>query len=162
MGRARGMAICNINVTTSASAADWYSSKPDRCSTRVASRTIASVISISYSEFKSRTFRFRGDSTTGLSCDRHSTPRLAFVIYIIANLFAHDKHYLTFDSTEVSGLCDQLKWIEKFPWGGTVGEKPTSPRNRYIATIMHLYSFLAVGVGKPIRYSEGPFSELYA
>ena len=81
---------------------------------------------------------------------------------IIRNFFAHDKGHLTFDDEEVSALCNQLKWIDDYPWG--VGEKPDTPRSRYVETIKYLYPFLTVGVGKPIRYSTAiyPFSEMYA
>jgi hypothetical protein len=81
----------------------------------------------------------------------------------IRNFFAHDRSHLTFDDEDISALCDQLKWIDDFPWGGVVGEKPDTPRGRYIETVKHLYPFLTVGVGKPIRYSTAiyPFSEMY-
>jgi hypothetical protein len=82
----------------------------------------------------------------------------------IRNLFAHDRGHLTFDDNIVSELCNQLKWIDNFPWGGIVGEKPINARGRYVETIKHLYPFLTVGVGRPIKYSTAlfPFSELYA
>lgn len=82
----------------------------------------------------------------------------------IRNFFAHDRSHLTFDDTDVSALCYQLKWIEDFPWGGVVGEKPSTPRQRYIETVKHIYPFLTVGVGRPIRYSTAiaPLSEMYA
>jgi len=82
----------------------------------------------------------------------------------IRNLFAHDRSHLTFHDEVVSGLCDQIKWIGNFPWGGVVGEKPTTPRAQYIETIKHLFPFLTVGIGKPIKYSTAifPFSEMYA
>jgi hypothetical protein len=82
----------------------------------------------------------------------------------IRNFFAHDRGHLTFDDADVSKLCDQLKWIDDFPWGGLVGARPTTARARYIETVKHLYPFLTVGVGKPIKYSTAiyPFSEMYA
>jgi hypothetical protein len=82
----------------------------------------------------------------------------------IRNFFAHDKGHLTFDDKDVTALCDQLKWIDSFPWGSVVGEKPKTARGRYIETIKHLYPFLTVGIGKPIMYSTAiyPFSEMYA
>ncbi len=82
----------------------------------------------------------------------------------IRNFFAHDRGHLTFDDRDVSALCDQLRWIDDFPWGGIVGEKPGTPRSRYIETVKHLYPFLTVGVGKPIKYSASiyPFTEMYA
>lgn len=82
----------------------------------------------------------------------------------IRNFFAHDRGHLTFDDKDVSALCDQLNWIDNFPWGGVSGEKPKTARNRYVETIKHLYPYLTVGVGKPIRYSTAifPFSEMYA
>jgi len=82
----------------------------------------------------------------------------------IRNFFAHERSHLTFDDPDVVGLCDQLKWIDEFPWGGLVGEKPTTPRIRYVETVRHFYPYLTVGVGKPIKYSTAikPFSEMYA
>jgi hypothetical protein len=80
----------------------------------------------------------------------------------IRNFFAHDKGHLTFDDEDVSGLCKQLKWIERYPWGGVAGEKPASARAQYVETIQYLYAFLATGVGNPVRYRESPFPELWA
>jgi hypothetical protein len=82
----------------------------------------------------------------------------------IRNFFAHDRGHLTFDDRDVSALCDHLKWIDDYPWGGLAGEKPSTARSRYIETVKHLYPFLTVGVGKPIKYSTSvyPFSEMYA
>jgi hypothetical protein len=82
----------------------------------------------------------------------------------IRNFFAHDRSHLTFGDGDVSTLCHQLKWIDAFPWGGVIGDKPSTPRGRYIETVKHLYPFLTVGVGRPIRYSTAidPFSEMYS
>jgi DNA-binding MltR family transcriptional regulator len=82
----------------------------------------------------------------------------------IRNLFAHDRGHLTFDDREASALCDQLKWIDRLSWGGVLGESPTSARDKYVGTIKHLFPFLTVGIGRPIRYSTSifPFSEMYA
>lgn len=81
----------------------------------------------------------------------------------IRNFFAHDKGHLTFEDKDVRALCDQLKWIEDRSWGGILGEKPDSPRKRYIETIKNFYPFLTVGVGKPITYKAfKPFSEMFA
>lgn len=82
----------------------------------------------------------------------------------IRNLFAHDRSHLTFDDHVVSTLCDQIMWIDNFPWGGVVGEKPKAPRGRYVETIKHLYPFLTVGIGHPIKYSTAlsPFDKMYA
>lgn len=82
----------------------------------------------------------------------------------IRNLFAHDRGHLTFDDAVASNLCAQIKWISQYPWGGLVGPEPASPRAQYIATVKHLFPFLTVGVGMPIRYKDSmsAFSEMYA
>jgi hypothetical protein len=82
----------------------------------------------------------------------------------IRNFFAHDKGHLTFEDPDVCGLCDRLKWIDSFPWGGLIGEKPTTARERYIETVKHIYPHLTVGVGKPIRYLTAiwSFSEMFS
>jgi hypothetical protein len=82
----------------------------------------------------------------------------------IRNLFAHDRGHLTFDDDVASKLCAQLKWIGHFPWGGVVGSAPASSRDQYVETVKHLFPFLTVGVGRPIRYLDSPFpfSEMYA
>jgi hypothetical protein len=81
----------------------------------------------------------------------------------IRNFFAHDRGHLTFDDKDVFGLCNQLKWIDRYPWGGLVGQKPTTARGRYVETVRNLYPYLTVGVGNPIRYSTAidPLSKLY-
>ncbi len=84
------------------------------------------------------------------------------VVRHVRNFFVHEKGHLTFDDSDVAELCDQLNWLNRFPWGGEFKTKPTSPRDRYIQTVMNYYAFLATGVGNPIRYSEFPDSLLYA
>lgn len=81
----------------------------------------------------------------------------------VRNFFAHDRSHLTFDDKDVSALCDQLKWIKKFPWGGVVGEEPSTSRERYIETVKSFFPYLTVGVGHPIKYSTAidPFREMY-
>ena len=82
----------------------------------------------------------------------------------IRNFFAHYRGNISFDDKDVVALCDQLKWIDSYPWGGLAGEKPLTTRGRYVATVIHIFPFLTVGVGKPIGYSTSlyPFSEMYA
>ncbi|MCK1447254.1 hypothetical protein IVB34_40240 [Bradyrhizobium sp. 2] len=82
----------------------------------------------------------------------------------IRNFFAHDRSHLTFEDKDISALCDQLKWIDAFPWGGVLGEKPATPRGRYVETVKNSFPFLTVGVGNPIRYSTAldPFSTMFA
>jgi hypothetical protein len=82
----------------------------------------------------------------------------------IRNFFAHDRGHLTFDDTDVSDLCDQIRWVEGYPWGGVVGAAPITPRNRYVQTVRHFYPYLTVGIGKPIRYATAifPFREMYS
>lgn len=82
----------------------------------------------------------------------------------IRNFFAHERTHLTFDDPEVSGLCNQLNWIDEFPWGGIVGERPSNARGRYVETVRHFFPYLTVGIGQPIKYQTAiyPFSEMYA
>lgn len=80
----------------------------------------------------------------------------------IRNLFAHDRGHLTFNDREASALCDEFKWIRRLPWGGVMGEAPTTARDKYVGTVVHLFPFLTSAVGRPIRYSAFPWlSEMY-
>jgi hypothetical protein len=80
------------------------------------------------------------------------------------NFFAHGREHVTFDDPDVSSLCDQLKWIDDYPWGGLVGPKPANARGRYVQTVMFLFPYFASAVGTPIKYSAqpNPFSEMFA
>jgi Mannitol repressor len=79
----------------------------------------------------------------------------------IRNFFAHDKGHLTFDDSIVAALCDQLEWIDRVPWGGIIGQKPSTPRGRYVETVKYIFPFLTVGVGQPIKYLTSPFPEMF-
>jgi hypothetical protein len=82
----------------------------------------------------------------------------------IRNFFAHDRSHLTFDDKDVAALCGQLKWVSAYPWGGVVGEEPTTPRQRYVETIKHFFPYLTVGIGHPIKYSTAidPFAQFFS
>jgi hypothetical protein len=43
-----------------------------------------------------------------------------------------------------------------------MGCEPTDPRNIFIETILHYYTFLAVTHEKPLRYTEHELSEDYS
>jgi len=79
----------------------------------------------------------------------------------VRNLFAHDRSHLVFDERIVSDLSEQIQWVEKYTWGGLAGRKPVSARSIYIATVRHLFPYLTVGIGRPIKYSTTPFGEIY-
>ena len=82
----------------------------------------------------------------------------------IRNFLAHDRGHLIFPDNDVTEFCNQLRWIDDYPWGGVVGAKPTTPRSRYVQTVRHFYPYFTVGIGEPVRYSTAvyPFSGMYA
>lgn len=49
----------------------------------------------------------------------------------IRNFFAHDRSHLTFSDPDVSGLCDQIKWVDAFPRGRCWRKADDSQRTIY-------------------------------
>lgn len=86
----------------------------------------------------------------------------------IRNLFAHTKTHISFGTNEVNDLCDQIKWPDKLPWGGQLGEKPETGREIYTETVRHYFVYFESREsrdskpGAPMRYITSEIPELYA
>lgn len=93
------------------------------------------------------------NSRDDLTCIRH-----------IRNVFAHTKTELTFQSTEIIKICDELRCLEVIPWGGLLGDRPSAARDKFIKSVAHYFMYFAfiINPDAPLRYSELPFPEFYS
>jgi DNA-binding MltR family transcriptional regulator len=81
----------------------------------------------------------------------------------IRNLFAHDQGHLSFDDEVVLGLCRQIKWLDTFQWGGVLSKQTFSPRQIFVDTTDHFFSFLVANAANgPVRYINYPAVDLYS
>jgi hypothetical protein len=85
------------------------------------------------------------------------------VVRHVRNLFAHAPDHILFLDDDVIALCDQIKWISKFHWGGIAGPSPVGPMKQYIETVRHYFSYFILGARRgPVRYQEYEVPELYS
>lgn len=83
------------------------------------------------------------------------------IMRTIRNLFAHDRAHLTFDDEVIAKLCRQIKWLDTADWEGWVHGRPESPRDIYIETTRHFFSFCNTS-DKPVRYTFDRAGHLFA
>ena len=89
------------------------------------------------------------------------------IIRHVRNLFAHSKENMIFIDDTIIALCDEIKWINKFPWGGIAGLKPATPMKQYIQTVMHFFSYFTslsqLPKAAPLRYADkGIIADVYS
>jgi hypothetical protein len=95
---------------------------------------------------------YGNNSRSDLTCIRH-----------IRNVFAHSKTEITFDSDEITRICDELKYIDFVPWGGMLGQRPKTSRDKFVMAVNHFYIYFVSGrENLPIRYSDNLLGALFS